>query len=114
MTSDHTLVQVLIDTGTISREDARHHGRRHVVTNVIGGPDEGVSVEIHKLTLLNGDVLLFCTDGLTEPVQDDAIAEILGHHPDPEDACTRLVDQALGNGGPDNVTAVVVRYHVDK
>jgi serine/threonine protein phosphatase PrpC len=75
---------------------------------------EGVFAEIHKLVLLDGDTLLFCTDGLTEPVNDDAIIEVLNHDPDPEDACTRLVDLALSRGGPDNVTVVVVRYQVDK
>jgi serine/threonine protein phosphatase PrpC len=113
LTSDHTLVQVLIDGGTISPEEAKRHNRRHVVTNVIGGPREGVSAEIHKLDLLDGDTVLFCTDGLTEPVDDDAIAEVLQQHPDPEDACTRLVEAALSRGGPDNVTAVVVRYQID-
>ena len=67
LTSDDTLVQVLIDGGAISPEDAKRHHLRHVVTNVIGGPSEGVTAEIHKLTLLDGDTLLFCTDGLTGP-----------------------------------------------
>jgi PPM family protein phosphatase len=114
LTSDDTLVQVLVDAGAISPEDAKRHPRRHVVTNAIGGPSEGVTAEIHKLILLDGDTVLFCTDGLTDPVDDDAIAEILYHHPDPEDACNRLVDLALSRGGPDNVTAVVVRYQIDK
>ncbi|MFI5456611.1 MAG: PP2C family protein-serine/threonine phosphatase [Isosphaerales bacterium] len=113
LTGDHTVVQALVDGGAISPEDARRHPRRNVVTNVIGGPTEGVFAEVHKLIVLDGDTLLFCTDGLTEPVHDDAIAEVLNHHPDPEDACTRLVDLALSRGGPDNVTAVVVRYQVD-
>ena len=73
----------------------------------IGGHSEGVSAEIHKLVLLDGDTVLFFLDGLTGPVDDDTSAEILNHHPDPEDACTRLVDRALSGGGPDNVTAVV-------
>ena len=114
LTSDHTLVQTLIDGGAISPENARRRKWRNVVTNVIGGPSEGVFAEIHKLALLDGDTLLFCTDGLTQPVSDDAIAEVLGHHPDPDDACARLVDLALSRGGPDNVTAVVARYQVDK
>lgn len=114
LTSDHTLVQTLIDGGAISPEEAKRHLRRNVVTNVIGGPREGVFAEIHKLALLDGDTLLLCTDGLTEPVGDDAIAEVLEHYHDPEDACTRLVDLALSRGGPDNVTAVVARYQVDK
>jgi len=113
LTSDHTFVQSLIDGGAISPEDAKRHARRNVVTNVIGGPREGVFAEVHKLAVLDGDTLLFCTDGLTGPVSDDAIAEVLAHHPDPEDACTRLVDLALSRGGRDNVTAVVARYQVD-
>ncbi len=114
LTSDHTLVPALIDGGAISPEDAKRHDRRHVVTNVIGGPREGVFAEIHKLVLLDGDTLLMCTDGLTGPVNDAAIIQVLNHHPDPEDACARLVDLALSRGGPDNVTAVVVRYQIDK
>jgi protein phosphatase len=113
LTTDHTLVQVLIDGGAISAEDARRHNRRHVVTNVVGGPRQGVHAEIHKLVIRDGDILLFCTDGLTEPVDDHAIAEVLDLHPDPQDACARLVDLALSQGGPDNVTAVIVRYQVD-
>ena len=69
LTSDHTFVQALIDGGVISPEDAKRHNRRNIVTNVIGGPREGVFAEIHKLELLDGDTLLFCTDGLTEPVE---------------------------------------------
>jgi PPM family protein phosphatase len=113
LTRDHTLVQTLIDGGAISPEDAKRHNRRNVVTNVIGGPRAGVFAEIHKVAVLDGDIMLFCTDGLTEPVGDDAIAEVLEHHPDPESACARLVDLALSQGGPDNVTAVVARYQLD-
>jgi len=77
ITSDHTLVQLMVSGGVISAEDAKNHARRNIVTNVIGGPSAGVHAEIHKVKLLEGDVLLLCSDGLTEPVADDAIAEIL-------------------------------------
>jgi PPM family protein phosphatase len=112
LTNDHTLVQALVDGGAISPEQAKRHARRHVVTNVIGGPQPGVFAEIHKLVARDGDILLFCSDGLTEPVDDDAIAQVLGNHLDPQEASDRLVDLALSGGGPDNVTVVVAQYRV--
>lgn len=112
LTNDHTLVQALVDDGAISSEQARRHARRHVVTNVIGGPRPGVFVEIHKLVARDGDLLLFCSDGLTEPVDDATIAEVLRDQTDPQACCNRLVDLALRGGGPDNVTAIVARYQV--
>lgn len=88
LTSDHTLVQALVDDGAISSEQARRHARRHVVTNVVGGPEQGVFTEIHKLVARDGDTLLFCSDGLTEPVDDAAIAEVLRDEPDPRRVAT--------------------------
>ncbi len=113
ITRDDTLAQLLVDAGQIPPEAARTHARRHVVTNVIGGPSEGVTAKIHKLRLLDGDVLVLCSDGLTEPVRDDAIAAILAESTDPESAANALVDRALDHGGPDNVTVVVARYRVE-
>jgi serine/threonine protein phosphatase PrpC len=113
LTTDHTLVQLLVESKALTPEAARHHKRRNVVTNVIGGPRQGVHAEIHKVGLLDGDVLLLCSDGLTEPVEDNQIARVLADAADPADACGRLIDQALQGGGPDNVTAIVARYHVD-
>lgn len=112
LTSDHTLVQILIDGGALTPKAAKSHNRRHVVTNVIGGPRQGVSAEIHKVQLEDGDTLLLCSDGLTEPVEDEQIAAILAAHPDSEDACQALVEAAIRGGGPDNITAVVARYQV--
>ena len=87
------------------------------MTNVIGGPIAKVHAEIHKVRLEDGDVLLLCSDGLTEPVRDEAIAQALAEAADPNAAAERLVALALENGGrenggPDNVTAVVARYRI--
>jgi len=112
VTSDHTLVQLLVSGGALSPEAAKTHARRNIVTNVIGGPSAGVHSEIHKIRIADGDVLLLCTDGLTEPVEDDQIAEILATISDPETAAHQLVALALDKGGPDNVTAIVSRYSV--
>jgi protein phosphatase len=112
LTTDHTLVQIMIAGGVISPEDAKNHVRRNVITNVIGGPQEGVHAEIHKVAVRDGDTLLLCTDGLSEPVEGPVIAEVLDRYHDPEAACRRLLELALERGGPDNVTAVVARYQM--
>ncbi len=113
LTLDHTLVQMLIDGGIITPEAARTHHRRNVVTNVVGGPSPGVHAEIHKVPLTDGDLLLLCTDGLTEPVSEDRIREILRESHDLEDLSQRLLDATLDAGAPDNITLIVARYHVD-
>ena len=110
VTSDHTLAQILVEAGGLSPEQARHDKRRNIVTNVIGGPHEGVHAEIHRLALADGDILLLCSDGLSDLVNDDTIAAVLAGTPDPDEGCNRLVQLALDNGGRDNVTAIVARY----
>ena len=113
VTTDHTLVQLLIDGGELTPKAAKQHARRNVVTNVVGGPREGVHAEIHKVGVRDGDLLLLCSDGLTEPVEDDEIAAILKEGGPPAEAARRLIDRSLERGGPDNVTVVVARYSVE-
>jgi protein phosphatase len=110
VTHDHTLVQLLVDHGSMSEEEARRHKRRNVVTNVVGGPGPGVHADIHKVQVRPDDTLLLCSDGLSEPVDEPTIAGVLGQFTDPQAACDRLVDLALQQGAPDNVTAVVAHY----
>jgi protein phosphatase len=112
LTSDHTLVQLLVAGGALTPEQAKTHRRRNVVTNVIGGPTAGVLAEVQKVALADGDVLLLCTDGLTDPVSEEKIVEVLSDFGDPDDAAARLVGRALRAGGPDNITAVVARYRL--
>jgi protein phosphatase len=113
VTSDHTLAQILVEAGGLSPEQARHDKRRNIVTNVVGGPHEGVHSEIRRLSLADGDILLLCSDGLSDLVNDDDIAAILAGTTDPDEACNRLVQLALENGGRDNITAIVMRYDFD-
>jgi PPM family protein phosphatase len=106
LTTDHTLVREMVEKGILTPEGARRHHLRHVITNVIGGPP-GVDGEMADFRLKDGDRLLLCTDGLTEPVADDQIREILLQNPNAQVASDALVEAALNNGGPDNVTVVV-------
>jgi protein phosphatase len=110
LTQDHTMVAELVRRGTMSPQAAARHPYRHAVTNVLGGSEPGVRVELHKLDLEPADVLLLCSDGLTEMVADDRIAAILHDEQEPQVACERLVAQANETGGKDNITALVARF----
>jgi PPM family protein phosphatase len=109
LTRDHTLVSELVARGVLNPEEAAESRYRHVVTNVVGG-EHGVQVEVHKLPLEAGDVLLLCSDGLTEMVPDQEILAILNAESDPTAACDFLVNRAIELGGKDNVTVVVAHF----
>lgn len=110
LTQDHTQVAELVRAGVLSPAEASCHPFRHVITNVLGGNEPGVRVEMHKLDLEAGDVLLLCSDGLTEMVPDARIAAILQEEQEPRPACERLVAEANERGGKDNVTALVACF----
>jgi protein phosphatase len=110
VTEDHTLVAELVHSGAISPEQARHHPHRHIVTNVLGGDKAGVRVDVQRGTLEPGDVLLICSDGLTDMLDDGRLASVLTSEADPESACRRLVAEANEAGGRDNITAIVARF----
>jgi protein phosphatase len=107
VTRDHTLTAELVRQGIVSPGGEARHPFRHVVTNALGGDEPGVRVELHSLDLHPNDVLLLCSDGLTEMVPDDRIAAILREEQDPRRACERLVADANLHGGKDNITAIV-------
>jgi protein phosphatase len=110
LTNDHTLVQEMVRRGHLQPEEASRHRLRHVITNVLGSTEPGVTPEVHKAQLEPGDVMLLCSDGLTEMVSDDEITTILKEEPDIRRACERLIARANGAGGKDNITVVLARY----
>ena len=110
LTHDHTLVEEMVRRGQLQPEEAAHHRLRHVITNVVGGPDPGVLVECHRFELETETTLLLCSDGLTGMVPDERIAAILEAEHDPKSACERLVAEANEHGGKDNITVVVARF----
>ena len=104
---DHSLVQELVDEGTITREEMAIHPARHVVTRALGGP-EPVDADYFLLPLPRAERVLLCSDGVTEMIDDHKIAAILADSTDPRDAADRLVAEAVQAGGRDNATAIVV------
>lgn len=109
LTEDHSFVAEKVRSGEITEEQARHSRFRNVITRAIGiEPDAQPAVG--SIDLEAGDVLLLCSDGLTGPVSDAKIADILCGSSDPDEACNRLVSAAIRGGGGDNVTVVVAAY----
>ncbi|WP_277208412.1 PP2C family protein-serine/threonine phosphatase [Isoptericola croceus] len=104
---DHSEVQQLVDAGLLTVQEARHHPRRNVVTRALGA-DDTPSPDFRYVPLVLDDRLLVCSDGLTVELTDERIAQVLLDHPDPQDAASCLVEEAIAAGGRDNITVVVV------
>jgi protein phosphatase len=111
LTRDQTMAQFLADAGLITAAELDEHPLRHVLTNVLGTQEGEMLVDLTGLRLESGDILLLCSDGLTEMVSEAAIAEVLAADGEASATlCDRLIDLALTAGGKDNVTVVVGRY----
>ena len=106
ISTDHSLVQELIDSGQISETEAQFHPHRNVITRSLGHQPI-IQVDAWEFDLILGDRYLLCSDGLTNEISDTEIAEILSTKPDPQDAADQLIQSALSNQGLDNVTAIV-------
>ncbi len=109
---DHSEVQELVDTGSISMEESRTHPRRHVVTRALGTGDDS-EADFWLMPVEDGDRILICSDGLSGEVSDDAIYEVLSTVADPQQACEELIEATLRSGARDNVTLIIVDAHVD-
>jgi len=107
LTEDHSWVAERVRQGLLSPEEARTHRWRNVITNALGSFPQA-RVDLLGLKLLPEDTFLLCTDGLSGVLEDRTLKEVLKNFP-PEEAARRLVELANEWGGPDNVSAIVVR-----
>jgi protein phosphatase len=113
---DGELTQLTEDQ-TIRRrptDPSRHETRdfKHVVTETIGGERREPAVDMEHVTLASGDRLLLCTNGLTDVVEDDQIADTLALQRRPADDCQHLIELAHSQGSPDDVTVLIADYSV--
>ena len=108
ITSDHTFVQRLVDTGRITEEEALVHPRRSVLMRVLGDVEQFPEVDIETFETKPGDRWLVCSDGLSGVVPDGIMNRILLSKSTPKEASELLVGEALEFGAPDNVTVVLV------
>ncbi|MGA0567799.1 protein phosphatase 2C domain-containing protein [Rathayibacter sp. KR2-224] len=108
VTTDHTFVQRLVDSGRITEEEALTHPRRSVLMRVLGDVDSSPEIDTWTAETLPGDRWLICSDGLTGVVKPELIENVLAHIESPKAAAERLVRASLDAGAPDNVTVVIV------
>ena len=108
ITRDHSYVQEMVRRGEVAPEDARTHEKKNVITRAVGA-DSKIEIDFFEKELADKDIVLICTDGLTNMLTDDNIHQVVMTHMDTEIVCKTLVDEANKNGGPDNITAVVIK-----
>ena len=107
ISTDHSVVQQLIEDGVLSHDEARTAPNRNIVTRAIG-IEVDVDIDVSQLTLATDELVMLCSDGLTDVVSDRDIAGYFERHAaEPGDLVDALIEAALAGGGPDNVSVVV-------
>ena len=108
ITRDHSLVEDLVERGELTREQARTHPHKNLITRALGA-EPVLLADCFRQPLAQGDFLLLCSDGLSNLVTEQEMLYEVIHGGDSESRPQRLLDIALHRGAPDNVTAVLIR-----
>ena len=108
ITVDHSLVQLMIQRGDLSQEQASHFPGKNLITRAIG-TESSVKGDLFHVDVKRGDHLLLCTEGLTNLVHDQEIMYEILHGTNKAECCQRLLDIAKKRGAPDNVTSILVQ-----
>jgi protein phosphatase len=108
ITRDHSLLQEQIDAGLLTVEEAAYSSNKNLVTRAVGVEDT-VLMELHLHEVLPGDTYLFCSDGLSDMLDDDTLALLLNNNPALPEAAKALIDAANDNGGRDNIALILAR-----
>lgn len=110
VTRDHSIVEVLVERGNITPEQARQHPQKNLITRALG-TSKTAEADLYELALQSGDWLLLCSDGLINEMSDEEIAGEIRNALTPEEACRNLLETVLERGAPDNVT--ILLFHVE-
>lgn len=113
ITVDHSLVEEMVRMGGIGREQARVHQDKNIITRAIGAEDE-IKIDFFQVELRKGDMILLCSDGLTNMVEDEEIRMILLAQNDIAGKAEALVAAANQNGGKDNITVILIEPFADE
>jgi protein phosphatase len=109
ITEDHSLVEAMVKTGEIEKKDARFHPNKNIITRALG-TNKAVTADFFEVQLEDHDIVLLCSDGLTNMLEDEEINEIVKSYSDDiEKAAKMLVEKANENGGKDNIAIIIVQ-----
>ena len=108
ITKDHTVVEDMVMRGDLTRDEARNHSRKNLITRVVGTRDNKLP-DIFFLSLMQGEYILLCSDGLTDIVTDEEILNNFQQEHSVKKFCEELINIALSRGAPDNITAVLFK-----
>lgn len=109
ITEDHSLVQAMIKTGELNRDEAKVHPNKNIITRALG-VNEVAQPDFFEVELAEGDIVLMCSDGLTNMLEDDYIEKIIRENSDdPKTAAETLVKVANQYGGKDNIAVIVIK-----
>lgn len=105
LTKDHSFVQTLVDMGKITDEQAKNHPQKNYITRALG-IEENIDIDFVRYELCPGDIILLCSDGLSNYIAEDQIVGLLQQYGG--SAAKELIEKANANGGGDNISAVVI------
>lgn len=108
ITRDHSIVQVMVENGEITPDEAKAHPRKNIITRALG-VDESISIDYYEELIVKDDILLICSDGLTNYIETDEILKIIEDN-DYNIIADKLIEAANYNGGGDNITVVTIAY----
>ncbi|MGE5748421.1 MAG: PP2C family protein-serine/threonine phosphatase [Gemmatimonas sp.] len=111
MTKDQSLVQRMVDAGKLTPEQAERSEHRNIILQALG-PEKAIVPELTRDRLMNDDIIVLCSDGLSNQMSSAEIASMAARNSDLEALCDALIQRALDTGAPDNVTVVVGRYRI--
>jgi len=109
VTTDHSLVEQLVLAGAITKDEARVHPQRNIITRAMG-VSSTVDVDLFERIWTPGDILMICSDGLHGSVEEEDIITVLSSVRSLDSMCDVLIQLALDNGGTDNITLVLIRF----
>lgn len=107
LSKDHSLVEEMVRLGGINEEEAKHHPDKNIITRAIGAK-ENVEVDFFEYRLRKGDIILMCTDGLSNMVEDEEIFNIVQGSRDIVEAVEQLIERANDHGGRDNIGVILI------